>query len=150
MAEIRLENITVKYYRHALQQQPSVGLVRRGYTGYQDKAFVERIASQSDMVPKASSTVTALDNVSLTIADGETLAMIGPSGCGKSTLLRTIAGLEIPESGRVLYDGRDMAGVKPGERGIGMVFQSYALYPHMKGEGNLGFFSAYTSAPLKK
>lgn len=150
MAEIRLESITVKYYRHALQQQPSVGLVRRGYAGFQDKAFVERIASQSDMVPKASSTVTALDNVSLTIADGETVAIIGPSGCGKSTLLRTIAGLELPESGRVLYDGRDMDGIKPGERGIGMVFQSYALYPHMKGEGNLGFFFRIHKRPTEE
>lgn len=150
MAEIRLENITVKYHRHFFQQQPSVGLVRRGYTGYQDKAFVERVASQSDMVPKTSSIVTALDNISLTIADGETLALIGPSGCGKSTLLRTIAGLELPERGRVLYDGRDMTGIKPGERGIGMVFQSYALYPHMKGEGNLGFFFRIHKRPTEE
>jgi ABC-type sugar transport system ATPase subunit len=82
----------------------------------------------------------ALANVHLEIRDGETLAVIGPSGCGKSTLLRVIAGLEPPDTGRVLYDGRDMAGVEPGKRGIGMVFQNYALYPHMEARGNLGFF----------
>jgi ABC-type sugar transport system ATPase subunit len=140
MAEIRLENVTARYYRYALQQPPTAGLVRRGYASYQDKAFVERVTAQSDSGPRGTGTVVALDHLTLTIPDGETLAVIGPSGCGKSTLLKVIAGLEPPESGRVLYDGRDMATVKPGDRGIGMVFQSYALYPHMKGEGNLGFF----------
>lgn len=82
----------------------------------------------------------ALDDVSLDINDGETLSVIGPSGCGKTTLLRVIAGLEPPDTGRVLYDGVDMANVPPKDRGIGMVFQSYALYPHMKGRGNLSFF----------
>src|SRR5687767_3202737 len=82
----------------------------------------------------------ALDEVSFEIRDGETVSAIGPSGCGKSTLLRVIAGLETQDSGRVLYDGQDMAGVAPGDRGIGMVFQNYALYPHMKSKNNLAFF----------
>jgi ABC-type sugar transport system ATPase subunit len=150
MAEIRLENVTARYYRYALQQPPSAGLVRRGYTGYQDRAFVERITAQSDSGPRGTGTVVALDHLTLTIPDGETLAVIGPSGCGKSTLLKVIAGLESPESGRVLYDGRDMATVKPGDRGIGMVFQSYALYPHMKGAGNLGFFFKIHQRPSEE
>src|SRR5438132_453974 len=84
--------------------------------------------------------VKALDDVDLEIRDGETVSVIGPSGCGKSTLLRVIAGLEQAESGRVLYDAQDMHGVAPGERGIGMVFQNYALYPHMESKSNLAFF----------
>src|SRR5919202_94649 len=88
----------------------------------------------------ATGGVRALDQVSLEIADGETVSVIGPSGCGKSTLLRVISGLETADSGRVLYDGRDMQGVAPGDRGIGMVFQNYALYPHMESRSNLAFF----------
>ena len=84
--------------------------------------------------------VRALDDLSLDIADGETVSVIGPSGCGKSTLLRVIAGLETCDSGHVLYDGQDMRDVKPGDRGIGMVFQNYALYPHMASRNNLAFF----------
>ncbi len=82
----------------------------------------------------------ALDDVSLDIKDGETMSVIGPSGCGKTTLLRVIAGLELPDAGRVLYNGADMAATPPKDRGIGMVFQNYALYPHLKGKGNLSFF----------
>lgn len=74
----------------------------------------------------------ALDSVSLTIGDGETLSLVGPSGCGKSSLLRVIAGLEPFDSGRVFYDDYDVAEVAPQDRGIGMVFQDYALYPTMK------------------
>ena len=84
--------------------------------------------------------IVALDDISMTIQHGETLSVIGPSGCGKSTLLRAIAGLEPLTSGRVLYDRKDMAEVSPGERGIGIVFQSYALYPHMSSKNNLAFF----------
>jgi ABC-type sugar transport system ATPase subunit len=84
--------------------------------------------------------VRALDEVDLEVHDGEAVSVIGPSGCGKSTLLRVIAGLETADAGQVLYDGQDMRDVKPGDRGIGMVFQNYALYPHMESRGNLSFF----------
>lgn len=84
--------------------------------------------------------IIALDDISLTIEHGETMSIIGPSGCGKSTLLRAIAGLEPMTSGRVLYDRQDMLEVSPGNRGIGIVFQSYALYPHMSSKNNLAFF----------
>lgn len=82
----------------------------------------------------------ALDDVSLTIADGETVCLVGPSGCGKSTLLRVVAGLESPSSGRVRYDDTDVTMQRPQDRGIGMVFQDYALYPSMKGKGNLQYY----------
>jgi len=90
--------------------------------------------------PHTSEGIVALDDISLTIQNGETMSVIGPSGCGKSTLLRVIAGLEPLTSGRVLYDRRDMADVAPGDRGIGIVFQSYALYPHMSSKNNLAFY----------
>ena len=84
--------------------------------------------------------VRALDGVSLRIADGEAMAIIGPSGCGKTTLLRVIAGLESPDSGRIYYDADDVTDTQPKDRGIGIVFQNYALYPHMESKKNLAFF----------
>lgn len=82
----------------------------------------------------------ALDDVTLHLADGETVSVIGASGCGKSTLLKVVAGLEIPDRGRVLYNGVDVTTARPGDRGVGMVFQDYALYPTMKGKGNLAYY----------
>src|SRR5262249_26895420 len=72
--------------------------------------------------------------------DGESIAILGPSGCGKTTLLRVLAGLEPLDSGTVAFDGQDVTQLGAGERGIGMVFQNYALYPHMDSKRNLGFF----------
>jgi len=78
-------------------------------------------------------------DVSLEIADGEFVVLVGPSGSGKSTLLRLIAGLEVPTSGRILIDGRDVTVTAPQERDLAMVFQSYALYPHKTVRENLAF-----------
>jgi multiple sugar transport system ATP-binding protein len=83
--------------------------------------------------------VLAVDDVSLTIEDGEFVVLVGPSGCGKSTLLRMIAGLEEVSAGRVSIDGRDVTGWAPRLRDIAMVFQTYALYPHMTVRQNLGY-----------
>ena len=82
---------------------------------------------------------TAVDNVSLDIYRGEVFCLLGGSGCGKSTLLRMLGGFETPTSGRVLIDGVDMAGVPPYERPVNMMFQSYALFPHMTVEKNVAF-----------
>ena len=83
--------------------------------------------------------VLALDDVSLSIGDGEFIALVGPSGCGKSTLLRSIAGLEEVTTGVIAIGGRDVTDLAPRHRDIAMVFQSYALYPHMSVRQNLGY-----------
>jgi multiple sugar transport system ATP-binding protein len=83
--------------------------------------------------------LTAVDDISLTIEDGEFLTLVGPSGCGKSTMLRCITGLEIPTSGTILFDGVDVTDNSPQERRVAMVFQNYALYPHMTGHRNMTF-----------
>ncbi|MDO8188334.1 sn-glycerol-3-phosphate ABC transporter ATP-binding protein UgpC [Conexibacter sp. JD483] len=80
-----------------------------------------------------------LDDVSLSVADGELLVLVGPSGCGKSTLLRVIAGLEGASGGRVTIGGRDMTREPPARRDVAMVFQDYALYPHMTVRRNMAF-----------
>jgi multiple sugar transport system ATP-binding protein len=83
--------------------------------------------------------VAAVDELDLDIADGEFLVVLGPSGCGKSTVLRLIAGLESPDDGTIEIDGRRMDGVDPKDRDVAMVFQSYALYPHMTVRQNVAF-----------
>ena len=83
--------------------------------------------------------VTAVDDVSLDIADGEFMVLVGPSGCGKSTLLRLIAGLEAVSAGRVFIGSADVTDIRPQDRDLAMVFQNYALYPHMTVAQNLAF-----------
>ena len=85
------------------------------------------------------STTPAVDQIDLQVADGEFLVLVGPSGCGKSTTLRMLAGLEEVNSGRILIGDRDITDVPPKDRDIAMVFQNYALYPHMTVAENMGF-----------
>ncbi|RUV41768.1 MULTISPECIES: ABC transporter ATP-binding protein [unclassified Mesorhizobium] len=89
-------------------------------------------------VKKAFGPVEVLKGIDLEVNDGEFVVFVGPSGCGKSTLLRVIAGLEDSTSGRVLIDGDDVSVTPPAKRGIAMVFQTYALYPHLTVKNNMG------------
>jgi len=94
---------------------------------------------QLDALTKRFGPTTAVDGVDLAVGDGEFVVLLGPSGCGKSTLLRMVAGLIPATSGRVVVDGRDVTDVPPRDRDLAMVFQSYALYPHLTVEKNIGF-----------
>ncbi|MEZ4306970.1 MAG: ABC transporter ATP-binding protein [Polyangiaceae bacterium] len=87
----------------------------------------------------AGSERAALSALDLEVRDGELLVMVGPSGCGKSTALRLIAGLDEPDGGAVHIDGQDVTGVAPQDRDVAMVFQGYALYPHLSVQDNIGF-----------
>jgi len=98
------------------------------------RAYVE-----IDRVSKSFGDFKAVDDVSLKIYKGEIFCLLGASGCGKTTLLRILGGFETPTSGRILIDGEDMTGVPPYERPVNMMFQSYALFPHMNVEQNVAF-----------
>ena len=92
-----------------------------------------------DRVVKEFGSFRALQEISLTVNDGEFVALLGPSGCGKTTLLRIIAGLETQTSGRVVIGGRDVSDLAPRKRGLAMVFQNYAVFPHMTVFENVAF-----------
>jgi putrescine transport system ATP-binding protein len=92
-----------------------------------------------ETVTKRFCSVVAVETLSLDIKHGEFFALLGPSGCGKTTLLRTLAGFEAPTQGRILLDGEDIVPVQPHRRPVNMMFQSYALFPHLSVEGNIGF-----------
>ena len=93
---------------------------------------------QLNSVRKSFGPVDVLKGIDLEVKDGEFVIFVGPSGCGKSTLLRIIAGLEDATTGHILIDGAEVGAVPPAKRGIAMVFQSYALYPHLSVKDNMG------------
>ncbi|SDG59219.1 ABC transporter ATP-binding protein [Pelagibacterium luteolum] len=101
-------------------------------------------------VKKSFGGVTVIPDISLDIEDGQFVVFVGPSGCGKSTLLRLIAGLEDVSDGMIAIDGEDMTKTAPAQRKLSMVFQSYALYPHMSVRGNIAFPLKMEKAPKEK
>jgi multiple sugar transport system ATP-binding protein len=100
-------------------------------------SYVELKGISKSYVTKKNERAVAVRSVDLSVDEKSLMVVLGPSGCGKSTLLRIIAGLESPDEGRVMLAGRDITDVPPQDRNIAMVFQDYALYPHMTGEKNL-------------
>jgi spermidine/putrescine transport system ATP-binding protein len=104
-----------------------------------DTPTTNPIIEITDVSKIFGSDVRAVDNVSLQVERGEFFALLGPSGCGKTTLLRMLAGFEIPTSGTITIDGENMADVQANERPVNMVFQSYAVFPHMTVAQNVGY-----------
>src|SRR5215813_14383109 len=90
-------------------------------------------------ISKRFGATLAVDEVSLSIERSEFFALLGPSGCGKTTFLRLIAGFEVPDNGRIIIDGTDVTGVPPYARPVNMMFQSYALFPHMSVACNVAY-----------
>jgi putrescine transport system ATP-binding protein len=114
-----------------------IGGERRKFAPWSDPDV--RPLVRYEAVSKSFGSISAVDAVSLDIHEGEFFALLGPSGCGKTTLLRLLAGFEAPESGRILLDGNDVGAVPPHRRPVNMMFQSYALFPHLTVEGNVAF-----------
>ena len=113
------------------------GFAKRGFAPWADRSLKPLLRIEG--VSKRFGAFTAVDNLSLDIYQGEFFALLGPSGCGKTTLLRLIAGFEQPSAGRILLDGVDLAPVPPHRRPVNMMFQSYALFPHLTVEANVAF-----------
>ena len=122
------------------------GWVIMGFADTGHDTFVGDVMDP-DPVRKSRGTVDVIKGVDIDIADGEFVVFVGPSGCGKSTLLRMIAGLEDITSGTLSIDGKVVNAVPPKDRGIAMVFQSYAIFPHMTVRENLAFGLTISKAP---
>src|SRR5690554_2556901 len=115
----------------------SLGSIRRSFAPWNDPQARPYISFEN--VTKVFGDFVAVNNLSLDIYEREFFALLGASGCGKSTLLRMLAGFEEPTSGRILLDGQDLRGIPPYRRPVNMMFQSYALFPHMTVEANIAF-----------
>jgi len=120
-----------------LKDDPQGRGTRRTFAPWTDQTA--RALVRFDGVSKQFAAVAAVERVSLDIFAGEFFALLGPSGCGKTKLLRLLAGLDTPDEGRILLDGEDIAPIPPYRRPINMMFQSYALFPHLTVEGNVAF-----------
>ncbi len=115
----------------------NIGAVRSRFAPWADPAAVPLVRFEG--VTKRFADQTAVDGVSLDLYEGEFFALLGPSGCGKTTLMRLLAGFETPDEGRVLLGGEDLADTPPHKRPVNMMFQSYALFPHLSVEDNVAF-----------
>ncbi|GGG37877.1 polyamine-transporting ATPase [Chelatococcus composti] len=115
----------------------AIGAVRRDFAPWADPGAIPLI--RFEQVTKRYGEVTAVDNLSLDIYEREFFCLLGPSGCGKTTLMRMLAGFEAASEGRIVLAGQDLSGVPPYRRPVNMMFQSYALFPHMSVERNIAF-----------
>ncbi len=141
MSSLRLEGVSVLFPREARLLPGGDSSTPRLTDAPLDALARLKAADDEETARRNSAAeMLAVDAVDLAVPDGETLALIGPSGCGKSSLLRVVAGLQQVSAGHVFFDDQDVTHLDPKDRGIGMVFQNYALYPHMESKANLGFF----------
>jgi putrescine transport system ATP-binding protein len=124
---------------HMNEQSPEIGRPVRGASAAPAAAADDTPLLRIEGVSKNFGAFRAVDRLSLDIAAGEFFALLGPSGCGKTTLLRMLAGFETPDQGRILLAGRDIAPVLPHERPVNMMFQNYALFPHLNVRDNIAF-----------
>ncbi len=115
----------------------SSGFAKRGFEPWADRNLQPLLRIEA--VSKRFGEVVAVNQLSLEVYQGEFFALLGPSGCGKTTLLRLVAGFEQPRTGRIMLEGVDLAPVPPHRRPVNMMFQSYALFPHLTVEGNVAF-----------
>jgi putrescine transport system ATP-binding protein len=115
----------------------SLGNIRRSFAPWDDPAAIPYIRFEN--ITKRFGDFTAVDDLTLNVFQREFFALLGASGCGKSTLLRMLAGFENATSGKIILDGQDMSGIPPYKRPVNMMFQSYALFPHMSVESNIAF-----------
>lgn len=148
MPTIILRHITKRYIAaESADQTPIDRMIQAGSRMFNSQAsdYMDRKHAFHEPITREN----AIDDLNLTIRDGETLSILGPSGCGKTTLLKIIAGLIKPDSGEVLYDGTSIHDTPLQDRGIGMVFQSYALYPHLRARENIGFYDLIRRQPEK-
>lgn len=116
---------------------PSLGSIRRKFAPWEDQSKTPFIRFEG--VTKRFGDFTAVDNLTLHVYEREFFSLLGPSGCGKTTLLRMLAGFEEPTEGEIFLDGQPLKGVPPHQRPVNMMFQSYALFPHMSVEDNIAF-----------
>ena len=121
------------------EQSPEIGRPDIGASAAPAAAADDTPLLRIEGVSKSFGSFRAVDRLSLDIAAGEFFALLGPSGCGKTTLLRMLAGFETPDEGRILLAGRDIAPVLPHERPVNMMFQNYALFPHLNVRDNIAF-----------
>lgn len=146
MPNINLHNIVVRFEGLPSKGDGFLSKLARGsarLVGNRDLDYLHENRAN----PEPPNRPNAIDNLSLNIRNGETLSLLGPSGCGKSTLLRVISGLIKPTSGEVLYDSIPINNISMDDRGIGMVFQNYALYPHLRTFDNIGFYDIIHKNP---
>lgn len=126
----------------------SLGSIRKSFAPWDDPQATAYIVFEK--VTKKFGEFVAVNDLSLEIYEQEFFALLGASGCGKSTLLRMLAGFEEPTSGRILLDGQDLRGIPPYRRPVNMMFQSYALFPHMTVEANIAFGLKQDGMPRQK
>ena len=144
-AQTRITDLAKQLNARVQPARPAIGAVRRAFAPWNDPQAKPLIRFEN--VTKRFGPTVAVDDLSLDIFEREFFCLLGPSGCGKSTLMRLLAGFEQPTAGRVILGGADLTGVPPYRRPVNMMFQSYALFPHMSVAKNVAYGLKQESLP---